>query len=345
MSTGTPGMTIVVCTYNRAQRLRGMLASLERSMPAGETRADVLIVDNASTDETPDVIREFTRRLPLRSVLEPVQGLSAARNRAVRETRAETLWFLDDDVIVGRDWFARVLAATRERPEADWFGGRVLPVWERRPPGWLMQHGRCPYQGMLVWYDPGETDRVWTPDMPLFFGANIGFRRRVFDTGHRFDEDLGRIGNRARLGEEAQIQNRLAAEGRTGWYVAGAVVHHPVPAQRMTLRYLAGWHVESGKASAAMACRSTDAVRLAGVPRYLYRQALSNLAAGMRWWAQGLVTLNGARRARGLADLCRGWGKLCGISRESLREWRPKRGDSTTSRAAAAAPAGEGAGR
>ena len=60
--------------------------------------------------------------------------------------------------------------------------------------------------------------------MPAFFGANIMFRRRVFDAGRRFNTQLGRIGNRARLGEEAQLQNALRGDGRIGRYLPKAAV-------------------------------------------------------------------------------------------------------------------------
>lgn len=294
--------TIVICTYNRAESLEGMLCSLEESMRGASCSAPILVVDNASTDGTPAVVREWARRLPLRGVTEEHQGLSAARNRAVEETGRGSVWFLDDDVVVTPGWFSAAARGVESFPQADFLGGRVLPRWDRPAPRWMRAGADCQYKGMLVWYDQGEAERDLAADMPAFFGANIMFRRRVFDAGRRFDTQLGRIGNRARLGEEAQLQNALRGDGRTGRYLPEAAVWHPVPQERIRLGYLCRWHVESGRASVRMAAESDVPNKWHGVPRYVYRQTLANLVSGACGTAMGTLTLNPARAVRGLAE-------------------------------------------
>ena len=98
-------LTIVVCTHNRADMLRQMLISLSRSMAGSVDQAHVLIIDNASTDHTRHVVRQAASHVHLRCVTEPKLGLSAARNRALRESPQGAVWFLDDDVTVTPEWF------------------------------------------------------------------------------------------------------------------------------------------------------------------------------------------------------------------------------------------------
>lgn len=83
-------VSIVICTFNRADLLRECLQSLT-NQNEDISRIPVIVVDNNSTDATAKTVREFERKLPgLKYVFEPEQGLSHARNRGFKE--AETKW-------------------------------------------------------------------------------------------------------------------------------------------------------------------------------------------------------------------------------------------------------------
>ena len=323
-------LTIVVCTHNRARTLDRMLASLCRSMSAASETCPIVVVDNASADRTPAVLRTWARRIPLRRVAEPVPGLSAARNRAVAEIKRGALWFLDDDVLVTRRWVAAARRAVNANPRADWIGGRILPRWDAAPPSWFPDPTNCPYQGLLVWYDPGPHPRDWTPDIPAFFGANLMFRRRVFDGGLRFDTHLGRIGTRVRLGEEAALQEALRRRGRTGRYVPAATVYHPVPPERLRLGYLWNWHLESGRAPVRLAARAGMPHCWHGVPRFVYRQAVEQVITGAWQATLGAASLSPVRAARGLSQTARGLGQVAEIGAHLAVSARPFSSDSTT---------------
>src|SRR5262245_57954609 len=93
--------SIVVCTRNRARLLEQALDSIVRvEFPADDF--EVLVIDNGSSDDTAAVVSRFARRVPfaVRSVKEPRVGLSAARNRAIREACGKRLFFTDDDQLV-----------------------------------------------------------------------------------------------------------------------------------------------------------------------------------------------------------------------------------------------------
>ena len=74
-------ISAIVCTYNRSELLGDALRTLcHQSLDASEY--EVVIVDNNSTDNTPEIVEEFCRRFPnVRSCFEPQLGLSQARNR------------------------------------------------------------------------------------------------------------------------------------------------------------------------------------------------------------------------------------------------------------------------
>ena len=121
-----PSLTIAICTKDRAERLSRLLGSLvqpcERS-PFAAT--EVLVVDNAPSDaRTAQAVARFPH---MRHVVEPKAGLNFARNAALLAASGVILAFLDDDVVIDRDWLDGLAAAFRSKPDAGGFTGLVLP--------------------------------------------------------------------------------------------------------------------------------------------------------------------------------------------------------------------------
>ena len=95
---------MIIPVYNRPQQLRQALASvLNQSWPA----AEVIVVDDGSTDATPAVAEEYPG---VRWFRQPHCGVSAARNRGIAEARSDWLAFLDSDDL----WHERKLQRQRE---------------------------------------------------------------------------------------------------------------------------------------------------------------------------------------------------------------------------------------
>src|SRR5207244_667468 len=128
-----PSATVVICTHNRGAILgRAVDHALVEARSAG---ADVLVVDNASTDDTPAVLAALAAP-DLRVVCEPRLGLSAARNRGLAEARGEVAVFLDDDALPHPGWLAAHLAPYGTR-EVTCVGGRIRLAFSAPPPAWL----------------------------------------------------------------------------------------------------------------------------------------------------------------------------------------------------------------
>ncbi len=130
-------VTVCICTYNRSRSLRLTLKSLASQDDINAGAVEVLIVDNNCTDDTQSVIEAFRETLPIRGVKESCQGLAHARNKAAKEFRGDVLIFTDDDVRLDHGWLAGYRDAVRNFPNADYFGGRILPDWGRRSLGGL----------------------------------------------------------------------------------------------------------------------------------------------------------------------------------------------------------------
>ena len=122
-------ISVCICTYNRSESLRRTSKSLAEQDHLDKGEVEVLIVDNNCIDDTREVVEAFRKALPIRRVTENQQGLARARNRAVKEFRGDVLLFTDDDIRFGPDWLAAYRDAFRRFPDADYFGGRILPDW------------------------------------------------------------------------------------------------------------------------------------------------------------------------------------------------------------------------
>lgn len=237
--------TLALCTYNRAALLERALASLaDCSQPEGEW--ELLLVDNNSSDRTRQIAASFDGRLPVRYVFEGNQGLSAARNRALKEFRGEVLLFTDDDLRFEPDWLRSYESAFLAHADCGWFGGRILPWWEHGKPGWLHDERMALIEGLLVHYDLGATDREYRMEDKSPFGASFALRREVVERVGDFRLDLGVSGDTPGRGEEAEYLDRVRPTSKSGWYIGSTHAWHWQDAQRFSLRYLYRHGIQKG---------------------------------------------------------------------------------------------------
>lgn len=222
-----PAATVVVCTRNRSRALESACrAVLGLPAPFGW---ELLLVDNASTDDTLEVARELAagdRRV--RVAVEPVLGLSAARNLGVRLARGGLVVFLDDDARPQPGWFDAWETVFAD-PAVAAAGGPVDPDWAGALPEWVGPEF-LPY--LSVWDRGPEAHDLVYNELPR--GANMAFRREVFGRYGDFDHRLGRRGRSLRSCEEIELCLRLERGGERIRYAPGARVRHRVETGRLT---------------------------------------------------------------------------------------------------------------
>ena len=293
----TTDVTVLICTYNRAERLAETLDSLARSHPTGggALRWDVLVVDNNSNDRTRNVVdsRMASYPVPLRYLFEPRQGKSHALNTGLAQTAAPIIAFTDDDVRVDSGWLEAACRPMLEDPSVDYTGGPVYPIWEAERPDWL-DPGRSDLWGTLAILDYGRTPFVFEDRQRVPLGANMAVRSALVARIGGFDPGLGRNG-RSLLGQEqAEFFCRSRAIGARGLYVPDMSLHHHVPASRLERGYFRRWWFWKGIAKARLervrpitelGVDLTRVPRIAGIPRFMFRSAVSN-AIG---WLKALI--------------------------------------------------------
>ncbi|MEM9372724.1 MAG: glycosyltransferase [Planctomycetota bacterium] len=229
-------ITLCVCTYNRGGRIVETLGSVADS---GTERLDeLLVIDNNSSDDTPDAVRSFAAghpSLPVRMVRETEQGLTHARARAMRENRSELFAFIDDDVLLGPGWIDATVARFDRSDRIGAVGGIVEIRWESGPT-------RLAYQRRdhLARQHLGAEPRLMDGERDGLAGAALALRASaVRASGWPENAVLSdRVGNKTSSAGDYEIVARVRLAGYETWYEPGARCEHLVEASRQTEAYL-----------------------------------------------------------------------------------------------------------
>jgi glycosyltransferase involved in cell wall biosynthesis len=229
-------ISICVCTYNRSHILAYCLHSLEQLIDLRPTHhVEIIVVDNNSSDETSALVKDLIPNFPLemRYIFEPQQGISAARNRAIDEAKGDYLAFLDDECTVDRDWLSIAISDIETFQPCIIGGpyvGGFLPG--DRPRWFKIEYGDAYF--LELEYEKGFQDKFRASS------GNMFVRRDVFDSV-RFDVDMGPKGNKLKVGEETDLQERFlrAHSHERVFYEPAITVRHLIRPERLRLSYRA----------------------------------------------------------------------------------------------------------
>lgn len=321
-------VSVVLCTYNRAEVLPRALDSL-LNQDLDHSRYEVIVVDNNSNDGTRQIAESFCNRgANVRLVFEREQGLSHARNTGILTARAPLIAFTDDDVRVSRDWVSTIVRVFADHPETECLGGKVLPNWPGPWPVWLTREHWAP----LALVDYGDSAFHVNTGRPLcLIGANSAYRREVFDRIGMFALPVQAVGREVAV-EDHEFLLRLWRSGGQGYYWPLLTVIADIAPERMRRRYHRRWHYRHGHFLAVMRDEDLERSRVGrflGVPAHLYRQLLGDLVA----W---LLTLARGRSDRAFAYEIKLWSHV-GFLRtrwpEFFSPWRKARRRGSNTRA------------
>ena len=137
-------ISVIICTHNRAFLLPDVLNSLEKTEIPENTEIELVIVDNACSDNTFQTIEEYAKnsKFKIKPLKEPRKGKTFALNTAINKAAGELLAFVDDDHIVSPGYFKAIRSALANYPDFNLFCGRITPNWDgTEPHGFMMTPG------------------------------------------------------------------------------------------------------------------------------------------------------------------------------------------------------------
>jgi glycosyltransferase involved in cell wall biosynthesis len=217
------GISVIIPTYNRCQKLLRVLQSLE-SQTLDAKRFEVIVVDDGSTDATPEMIGGYRQNSPLRItyVRQSNKLQAAARNRGIALAREPLLMFIGDDIVPSPDLLRQHLDFHRQHNCCGDMAvvGRIKWQGDLCPTPFMKYiNDRGPQFAFALMGHPGP----WSFD--CFYASNVSLPREMLQKlGRAFDEDFKSYG-----WEDAELGYRLELAGMRLLYNADAVAYHDHP--------------------------------------------------------------------------------------------------------------------
>lgn len=223
-----PLVSAIICTHNRSQYLG---AAIDSALGQDYPEFEVIVVDNASSDRTKQVVEERLSNPRLKYIYEPTTGLSVARNTGAKAAQGEILAYLDDDAQASPTWLTVLCSAYQQNEQLVIAGGKVTLLW---PPGVTVPNWLSPeLAGNLGAYDLGE--KIVYIDRPGLTprGLNYSIRRSFLEEIGGFNVNLGRIGKKLLSNEELYVTELALKSGKQVAYLPDALVAHNVAPERL----------------------------------------------------------------------------------------------------------------
>ena len=233
------GVSIVICCFNSATRLRQTLHHIASQNVPERIPWEVILVDNASTDDTAAVAKRVWRKTgcstPFEVVVQPTPGLAAAREKGIAQSRYDFILFCDDDNWLQKDYVHRAYATMLQHPEVAALGGQGVAVSDGPFPKWFERYA--------VYYaigpQAGQTGDV-TDTKGYVYGAGMVLRRSAWEKLQQigFKSLLtGRKGDTLTSSEDREICCALRILGYKVRYDDELFFKHHITEGRLEWRY------------------------------------------------------------------------------------------------------------
>lgn len=247
-------ISVIICCHNSSHTLPRTLAHLASQRGADDLRWEVIVIDNASTDDTAELARrvwshEQNAPAPLRVVHEPRQGLTHARLRGFDEARHEIISFIDDDNLVSPDWVHLVAEIMSRHPEAGACGGWSDPLFEVEPPWWFENHK------IMFTIGPEMPNKDQPSERDIIWGAGLAVRRQAWEelVSCGFESQLtDRQGKELVGGGDTELCLALRLCGWRLRYDPRLRLRHALAPARLTWHHLRRLHQGDGAASVGL---------------------------------------------------------------------------------------------
>src|ERR1035437_2471386 len=238
-----PLISVAICTRNRAKLLARAVESVLTQLGSD---TELLIVDNASTDETPQIAAALAAHNPaVRVWRETTLGIPSARNAALLNAHGRHILFFDDDELAEPGWLDAYRNFLKNPPTSNLgcVGGPYIEQHEAPTPAWLDPH----YGSFHITTSTGRLFEGFTPAT-----GNCAYPTELVVRMGGFLPQLRRR-------EDTELNVRLRKAGYEIWWLESARVRHIIPASRLRFKtQIRLWHEEGRDAAVwrLLSCRT-----------------------------------------------------------------------------------------
>lgn len=265
-------VSIIFATYKRGEILSRTLESF-LSLKTDDINYEIVVVDNACEITAKILVDSYGGKLPIMYLQEPTPGKNSALIMGIKVSKGNILIFTDDDIVAHPDWLCEMVSGISRHSDCHLFGGKILPDYptgyEKLTKNIDLSHWFIPSAFVIADWEQAEgviqAGRIW--------GPNMAVKRVVFESGINFNPNIGPNGKNYVMGSETEFLQRASAAGYKAAYLPKAVVLHQIRKEQLNLDWLMGRAFRAGRGHAATKTDRT-AIRLFGVPRYLFKKYL-----------------------------------------------------------------------
>ena len=245
------GISVVIPCYNSSRRLPETLSHLAAQRVPEGVAWEVIVVNNASTDDTDDVAANvwhgLRSNISFRIVSQPIRGSTAAREKGFDVARYDYVLFCDDDNWLSNQYVANAFSIMHGDPSIGALGGKGSPHFEASPRDWFQDYSHYYAVGAQ-----GISSGDITHEKGYVYGAGSLIRKEGWETLRRHGFQFlasGRRGTSLSGSEDIELCLALRLLGYRIWYDERLTFQHCLPEPRLQwpyfLRLTAGAH-ESG---------------------------------------------------------------------------------------------------
>ena len=268
-----PTVTVVICTYTD-ERWSELVEAVRSAARQDPTPLEVIVVVDGDDTLLERVRSQLSGVVAVANA--QARGLSGARNTGVGLAKGEVIAFLDDDAMAVAGWLAGLCVHYAD-PLVLGVGGTVEPMWLVPRPAWFPAEFHwvvgCSYAGMPETAAPVRN----------MIGANMSFRRQVFEGVGSFSSAVGRVGVRPSGCEETELCIRAGQRWPSARFVyePRAVVRHRVPKARVHWRYFLSRCWSEGRSKAVVAAMVGRSDGLSAERRHAFRVLPASAASAL----------------------------------------------------------------
>jgi len=285
-------LTVLLASHNGAGTLPRVLEGYAQNC-SPNCEWEIIVVNNASTDNTEILLREFLSRLPLKLAFEAHPGKNKALNSGLKLVTGSAMILTDDDAVPDVDFLRKWEATIKNNPKIDVFGGNIDLIFDAPLPEWHLESKS--HFGELYAY---QKDRKNGPvEATGIYGPNMAVGPRVVRDGLHFNENIGpAVGNSVyAMGSETELCRRLSDAGYALAFASGPTVSHIVRAHQTTPEYMRQRAYRLGRGAALQQWMAGD---IRQTPSSEIRTVFRKLKSTVRSILMTAATMQLGKRAR-----------------------------------------------
>lgn len=268
-------ITLVIATYNSVNTLKRTLESINSLEPVPDVDTQVVVINNNSNDDTDRFLDEYNCQFEFLKLFQINQGQNYAKNTLFSEKieLGDLVIFTDDDVVLSPQFLQKYANAARQQSNFDIFGGTVEALWPSTPPSSILQGIDVAVAFAVTPTEKGyKTGEVSPTKM---HGPNFAIRKRIFEAGFKFNENVGPNGSNYMMGSETELLYRLKNDGFRAFFDSSNVVQHIIREKQLTDDWIGSRAHKAGRSLIMHQARQGHKIlssELFGYPRWAIKE-------------------------------------------------------------------------